>query len=44
MDRDNGFKLQGYTTFRYAAFMIRYQPDYVAGQIAQALHDSGMTW
>jgi hypothetical protein len=44
MDRDNGLKLQGYTTLRYAAFMIRYQADYVAGQITQALHDGGMVW
>jgi very-short-patch-repair endonuclease len=44
MDRDNELRLQGYTTLRYAGFMIRYQADYVAGQITQALHDGGMTW
>ena len=44
MDRDNEFTLQGYTTLRYAAFMIRYQADYVARQITQALRDGGMTW
>jgi hypothetical protein len=44
MERDNGLKLQGYTTLRYAAFMIRYRADYVAGQITHALHNGGMTW
>ncbi len=40
MDRDNSFKLQGYDTLRYAAFVIRYRPEYVAAQIRQALRDS----
>lgn len=44
MDRDNGLKLQGYDTLRYAAFTIRYNAEYVAGQIGQALRDRGMTW
>jgi len=37
MDRDNRFKLQGYTTLRYAAFAIRYRPGYVAAQIRASL-------
>lgn len=44
MDRDNDLKLQGYDTLRYAAFTIRYNGEYVAGQIRQALRDRGMTW
>ena len=44
MDRDNDLKLQGYDTLRYAAFTIRYNAQYVAGQIWQALRDRGMTW
>ena len=42
MDRDNQFKLQGYNTLRYAAFAIRYHPDYVAAQIRTSLRDSGV--
>jgi hypothetical protein len=44
MDRDNSLKLQGYDTLRYAPFAIRYQADYVAGQIGQVLHNRGITW
>jgi hypothetical protein len=44
MDRDNGFTLQGYTTLRYAAFMVRYQAGNVAEQITRALRAGGLTW
>jgi hypothetical protein len=42
MDRDNQFTLQGYDTLRYASFAIRYQPEYVASQIRQALRARGI--
>jgi very-short-patch-repair endonuclease len=42
MDRDNQFGLQGYQTLRYASFAVRYQPDYVAGQIRRSLRDRGV--
>ncbi|HEX4832207.1 MAG TPA: DUF559 domain-containing protein [Trebonia sp.] len=42
MDRDNQLKLQGYDTLRYPAFAIRYQADYVAGQIQAALARRGV--
>ena len=37
MDRGNDFTLKHYRILRYAAFVIRYQPEYVANQIRQAL-------
>lgn len=42
MDRDNQLKMQGYDTLRYASFAVRYQPDYVAGQIRQCLRSRGI--
>ena len=39
MDRDNGLKLEGYTTLRYPAFAVRYCSAHVAGQIGQALRN-----
>jgi len=42
MDRDNGLKLQGYSTLRYASFTVRYCPDYVASQIRMSLRDRGV--
>jgi len=41
MDRGNDFTLKHYRILRYAAFVIRYRPEYVADQIRQALRDVG---
>ena len=41
MDRGNDFTLKHYRVLRYAAFVIRYRPEYVASQIRQALRDAG---
>jgi hypothetical protein len=37
MDRGNDLTLKHYRILRYASFVIRYQPEYVANQIRQAL-------
>lgn len=39
MDRDNGLQLGRYRVLRYPAWVVRYQPDYVAAQIRQALRE-----
>ena len=36
-DRDNDFTLRGYRVLRFAAFVVRYNPGYVARKINQAL-------
>jgi hypothetical protein len=41
MDRGNDFTLKHYRILRYAAFVIRYRPAYIASQIRQALRDAG---
>jgi len=43
MDAATNLKLQGYDTLRYAASPIRFNAQYIAGQIWQALRDRGMT-
>jgi hypothetical protein len=43
MDRGNDLTLKHYRILRYAAFVIRYRPAYVADQIRQALHDAGFS-
>jgi very-short-patch-repair endonuclease len=42
MDRDNDFTLDGYRVLRFPAFAVRYQGDYVAGKIRDALRIPGM--
>jgi very-short-patch-repair endonuclease len=37
MDRDNDFTLDGYRVLRFAAFVVRYRPGYVAGKVRDAL-------
>ena len=37
MDRDNDFTLSRYRVLRFPAFVVRYNPGYVAGQIRDAL-------
>ena len=37
MDRDNDFTLGGYRVLRFPAFVVRYNPGYVAGKIRDAL-------
>jgi very-short-patch-repair endonuclease len=37
MDRDNDFTLDGYRVLRFAAFVVRYNPDYVARKVRDAL-------
>jgi hypothetical protein len=37
MDRDNGFQLERYQVFRYPAWVVRHNPEYVADQLRQAL-------
>jgi very-short-patch-repair endonuclease len=37
MDRDNDFILDGYRILRFPAFVVRYQADYVAGKVRDAL-------
>jgi hypothetical protein len=41
MDRGNGLQLGHYRVLRYPAWVVRYQPDYVATQIRQALREAG---
>jgi hypothetical protein len=41
MDRGNDFTLKHYRILRYAAFVVRCQPEYVASQIRQALREAG---
>jgi hypothetical protein len=41
MSRGNDFTLKHYRILRYAAFVIRYRPEYVASQIRQALREAG---
>jgi very-short-patch-repair endonuclease len=41
MDRGNDFILDGYRILRFPAFVVRYQADYVAGKIRDALRSSG---
>jgi hypothetical protein len=40
MDRDNSFTLQQYQILRFPAWVIRYQPEYVAAKISQALREA----
>jgi very-short-patch-repair endonuclease len=42
MDRGNDFTLDGYRILRFPAFAVRYQADYVAGKIRDALRSPGM--
>lgn len=37
MDRDNGFQLKHYQVFRYPAWVVRHNPEYVAAQLREAL-------
>ena len=41
MDRGNDFTLGGYRILRFPAFVVRYQPGYVAGKIRVALRGDG---
>lgn len=41
MDRDNDFTLSRYRVLRFPAFVVRYNPGYVAGQIRDALGVAG---
>ncbi len=41
MDRGNDFTLDGYRILRFPAFAVRYQADYVAGKIRDALRSPG---
>lgn len=41
MDRDNDFTLGGYRVLRFPAFVVRYNPGYVAGKIREALSRTG---
>lgn len=41
MDRGNDLTLDRYHVMRFPAWVIRYQPDYVAPRIRQALRDAG---
>jgi very-short-patch-repair endonuclease len=41
MDRGNDFILDGYRILRFPAFVVRYQADYVAGKIRDALRSPG---
>jgi hypothetical protein len=41
MDRANGLQLEHYRLLRFPAWVVRYQPDYVAAQIRQALREAG---
>ena len=41
MDRGNGLQLEHYRVLRFPAWVVRYQPDYVAAQIRQALREAG---
>ncbi len=36
-DRDNSFTLDGYRVLRFPAFVVRYNPGYVAGKVRDAL-------
>ncbi len=36
-DRDNDFTLRGYRVLRFPAFVVRYNPGYVAGKVRDAL-------
>ena len=36
-DRDNNFTLDGYRVLRFPAFVVRYNPGYVAGKVRDAL-------
>lgn len=38
MDRGNGLQLRGYRLLRFPAWVVRYQPDYVAAEIRQHLN------
>ena len=40
MDRGNSLQLRRYRVFRFPAWVVRYQPDYVASQIRAALRDA----
>ena len=42
MDRDNDFTLSRYRVLRFPAFVVRYNPGYVAGQIRDALRQAGL--
>ncbi len=42
MDRDNDFTLSRYRVLRFPAFVVRYDPGYVAGQIRDALRQVGL--
>jgi len=42
MDRDNDFTLSRYRVLRFPAFVVRYNPGYVAGQIRDALGQVGL--
>lgn len=41
MDRGNGLQLGHYRVLRFPAWVVRYQPSYVAAQIRQALREVG---
>ncbi len=41
MDRNNDFILDGYRVLRFPAFIVRYNPGYVAGKIRDALQGAG---
>jgi hypothetical protein len=41
MDRGNDLQLGHYRLLRFPAWVVRYQPDYVATQIRQALREAG---
>lgn len=41
MDRDNSLQLGRYRVLRFPAWVIRYQPNYVAAQIRRALREAG---
>lgn len=41
MDRGNDLTLEHYRVMRFPAWIIRYQPEYVAAKIRQALRDAG---
>jgi len=41
MDRGNGLQLEHYRVLRFPAWVVRYQPEYVAAQIRQAIREAG---
>jgi very-short-patch-repair endonuclease len=41
MERDNGLNLDGYRPLRFPAWLVRQNPEYVAGEILKALRQAG---